>query len=99
MDDMVDDVSEDSEWWWIDYLENEFDASLEADLQMLLEHSQEDRNHFENFRILRQWLKESDPAFDWPVEARAPVVCQRVMQAISLEDDAARVNCGRLDSL
>lgn len=74
-------VSED-EWWWIDFLENELDPMLDKDLQMLLEHSGEDRDAFENFRLLKQWVKESDPVKDWPVEARLQRMRSRVMEAI-----------------
>ncbi len=64
----MDDTSKDTEWWWIDYLENEMDPSLDKDLQILLEHSQEDRDAFENFRLLKEWLRESDPVAHWPIE-------------------------------
>lgn len=57
----MEESKQDTEWWWIDYLENELDASLENDLQLLLEHSAEDRDSFENFRLLKQWVRESDP--------------------------------------
>lgn len=55
-----------TEWWWIDYLEDEFDPALEKDLELLLEHSQEDRDAFENFRMLKQWIRECDPAGEGP---------------------------------
>lgn len=58
----MNDLRRESEWWWIDYLEDELDPSLEQDLQLLLDHSQDDRDSFENFRLLKQWVRESDPA-------------------------------------
>jgi hypothetical protein len=77
------DVShKETEWWWIDYLENELDSSLEADLEMLLQHSQEDRDSFENFRLLKQWVRESDPILDWPIEARLQRARAKIMNAI-----------------
>lgn len=71
-----------TEWWWIDYLENEFDPSLEKDLLLLLEHSPEDRESFENFRILKQWVKESDPVCEAEVESRLDRLRRNVMAAI-----------------
>ncbi|MBX3022826.1 MAG: hypothetical protein KF799_14220 [Bdellovibrionales bacterium] len=59
---MEDSLKDTEWWWWIDYLENEFDPTLDKDLELLLEHSAEDRDSFENFRLLKQWVKESDPA-------------------------------------
>ena len=73
---------EDIQWWWIDYLENEFEPGLEADLQLLLEHSQEDRDSFDNFCLLRKWVKESDPVGEWPLEDRLKRVRASVMSAI-----------------
>ncbi len=78
----MEESNKDTEWWWIDYLENELDASLEADLEMLLEHSQEDRDSFENFRLLKQWVKESDPVNGWPIEARLERTRSKIMMAI-----------------
>jgi len=72
----------DTEWWWIDYLEDELDSSLEKDLGLLLEHSQEDRDSFENFRLLRQWVRESDTIAGWPVEERLKRVRANVMAAV-----------------
>lgn len=57
---MIDDEKE-SEWWWIDYLEDEFDESINTDLERLLHCSSEDRDLFEAFRTLRSWIKRSDP--------------------------------------
>ncbi len=70
------------EWWWIDYLENEFEPGLEKDLQFLLENSEEDRESFENFRLLRHWVMESDPVSGWPLEDRLRRVHKNVMTAI-----------------
>lgn len=71
-----------SDWWWIDFLENEFDPGLEKDLELLLEHSQEDRDSFENFRLLKQWVRESDPVAGWRVEERLQKVRSKVMTSI-----------------
>lgn len=79
----MEDGLKDSEWWWIDYLENELDAVLEKDLELLLHHSQEDRDSFENFRLLKQWIKESDPVAAWPIEARTDKMRANVMAAIA----------------
>jgi hypothetical protein len=75
-------TQKETEWWWIDYLENELDSSLEADLEMLLQHSQEDRDSFENFRLLKQWLRESDPVLNWPLDARLERTRAKIMNAI-----------------
>lgn len=69
-------------WWWIDYLEDEIGPSLEKDMELLLHHSTEDRDAFENFRLLKSWLKESDPARDHDVESRLPRLRRRIMNAI-----------------
>jgi hypothetical protein len=78
----MDVTQKETEWWWIDYLENELDSSLEADLEMLLQHSQEDRDSFENFRLLKQWVRESDPVLNWPIEARLERARAKIMNAI-----------------
>lgn len=78
----MDVTAKETEWWWIDYLENELDSSLEADLEMLLEHSQEDRDSFENFRLLKAWVRESDPILNWPIEARLERSRAKIMNAI-----------------
>ena len=69
-------------WYWIDYLENEMDPGLERDLQQLLECSQEDRDIFENFRLLKEWLVGSDPIGDWPLDSRLRSVRREVMSAV-----------------
>ncbi len=79
----MDDSFKDTEWWWIDYLENEFDAVMEKDLETLLQYSQEDRDSFENFRLLKQWLGESDPIAAWPLEERTKRMRASVMAAIA----------------
>lgn len=78
----MDEILKDTEWWWIDYLENEFDSSLEKDLETLLQHSQDDRDSFENFRLLKAWLSESDPIAGWPIEERCARMRGHVMTAI-----------------
>lgn len=78
----MEETNKDTEWWWIDYLENELDSALETDLEMLLEHSQEDRDSFENFRLLKQWVRESDPVAHWPIKERLKRVRSKVMMAI-----------------
>ena len=85
---MIDDLqnTKEPEWWWIDYLENELDSTLERDLELLLEHSQEDRDSFENFRLLKQWVRESDPVAQWPLEDRLERLRSNVMSAIQNED-------------
>ena len=70
------------DWWWIDFLEDELDPMLDNDLVMLLEHSGEDRESFESFRLLKQWLKESDPIEGWPIEARLKRMRDNIMLAI-----------------
>lgn len=81
----MDATSSEEEWWWIDFLENELDPMLDKDLEMLLEHSGEDRQAFETFRLLKQWLRESDPIGDWPVEERLPRMRSRVMDVVERE--------------
>ena len=81
-----DNDAEPTDWWWIDYLEDEMSPSLEHDLQSLLQHSDEDRNTFERFRLLREWLRGSDPIHQWPLEARVVRMHQKVMQEILRED-------------
>jgi hypothetical protein len=79
---MDDGKTKETEWWWIDYLESELEQGLEKDLELLLEHSQEDRDSFENFRLLRQWVRESDPIANWPLEDRMTRMRAGVMKAI-----------------
>lgn len=81
----MEDTSHETEWWWIDYLENEMDPSLDKDLELLLEHSQEDRDAFENFRLLKEWLRESDPVADWPIETRLERVRRNIMMTVNQE--------------
>jgi hypothetical protein len=70
-------------WWWIDYLENELDPGLEKDMEQLLQHSEEDRDSFERFRLLREWLRGSDPIKDWPVEERLTRMHCKVMREVT----------------
>jgi hypothetical protein len=83
------------DWWWIDYLENEMDPGLEKDLQLLLENSQEDRDAFEGYRVLREWLLASDPIGDWPLEARMQRVRQGVMATIEKLPRPAKVRASQ----
>lgn len=76
------------EWWWIDYLENEMDPGVEKDLELLLEHSQEDRDSFENFRLLKQWLADCDSATDAEIEERLGRMRRNVMAAIEGDEIA-----------
>ena len=76
-------TSESVDWWWIDYLENEMDQALEKDLELLLECSQEDRDSFEHFRLLTEWLRDSDPAKEFPIEEKLHPMRKRVMSMIS----------------
>ncbi len=78
----MDELSLSDDWWWIDFLEDELDPMLDNDLVMLLEHSGEDRESFESFRLLKQWLKESDPIEGWPIEARLERMRNNIMLAI-----------------
>ncbi len=78
----MDDSLKETEWWWIDFLENEFDPLLEKDLELLLEHSAEDRDSFENFRLVRQWVRESDPARQVDIENRLPGMRAKIMKAV-----------------
>lgn len=71
------------EWWWIDFLENELDPMLDKDLQTLLDHSASDRDTFESFRLLKYWLKDSDPIEGWPIEARLERIRKNVMKAVN----------------
>lgn len=75
----------DTEWWWIDYLENELDPALDKDLELLLEHSQEDRDSFEKFRLLKQWVSESDPALEVDIDGRLDRLRAKVMRAVQKE--------------
>ncbi len=83
---MTDDLKE-NEWWWIDYLEDEFDPSLNQDLEKLLGCSQEDRDVFESFRALRQWLRRSDPASSLlelnEIKTAGPSMRDKVMNELS----------------
>lgn len=88
----MEDLSKDTEWWWIDYLENELEPVLERDLGLLLEVSEEDRDSFENFRLLKQWVRESDPVGDWPVEERCARMRKNVMNAIEAEEMETALN-------
>lgn len=74
------------DWWWIDFLEDELEASLEKDIELLLEKSQEDRDNFETFRLLRKWVKESDSVNEAEIEAHAVRMRAGVMEAIAKEE-------------
>lgn len=82
----MDESSRETEWWWIDYLEDEMDPALDQDLETLLEYSPEDRKVFEKFRLIKKWLKESDPVAHWPIEDRLNNMRHRVMQAIEAQE-------------
>jgi hypothetical protein len=69
--------------WWIDYLENELEPSLLCDLEALLEHSSEDRDSFESFRVLRAWVRDSDPLATVDLETRLRRVHAGVMAEIA----------------
>ncbi len=86
----MDDSLQETEWWWIDFLENEFDPLLEKDLELLLEHSAEDRDSFENFRLVRQWVRESDPAKEVDIESRLPSMRAKIMQAVMATEPIAK---------
>lgn len=81
----MDDSMSPTAWWWIDFLEDELDPALNRDLELLLEHSEEDRTCFENFRLLKQWARESDPAGDYDVDARLDRMRTGVMEAVRRE--------------
>jgi len=74
-----------TEWWWVEYLENEMDPAVEKDLELLLQHSEEDRTSFEHIRLVREWLGSCDPVKDWPLEDRIAKVRRTVMRAIEKE--------------
>lgn len=58
--------------WWIEYLEDEMDPSLQADLETLLARSESDRISLESLSSIRTWIKESDPMEDlWRPEFEA----------------------------
>lgn len=59
---MMGEDEKDTDWWWIDYLEGEMDAQIEEDLLLLLDHSEKDREAFDSFRLIREWVRDSDPA-------------------------------------
>jgi hypothetical protein len=71
-----------TEWWWIEYLENEMEPGMEKDLELLLQHSEEDRTSFEHIRLLREWLGGCDPVRDWPLEDRLTRMRRKVMREI-----------------
>ena len=87
----MDDAVEPTAWWWIDYLEDELDPGLNRDLELLLEHSEEDQQCFENFRLLKQWVRESDPADDFRVDSRLDRLRVGVMDAVRRESAARPV--------
>ena len=78
-------TEKDLAWWWIDYLENEMDPGLDQDLEFLLNHCEEDRLSFEHFRLLREWLRDSDPIRDWPIDERLTRLRCKVMREIERE--------------
>ncbi len=82
----MEESNKETEWWWIDFLENEISLELERDLQALLEHSDEDRKIFENFRLLKEWLAESDPVGNWPLEPRLERLCAKIMAVVKDEE-------------
>ena len=75
-----------TEWWWIEYLENEMDPGIEKDLELLLQHSEEDRTSFEHIRLLREWLGTCDPVRDWPLDDRLTRMRRKVMGAIEKDN-------------
>ena len=85
---MSDDSVDTTAWWLIDYLEDELDPGLNRDLELLLECSEEDRTCFENIRLLKQWVGESDPAADFAVESRLDRLRVGVMDAVKRESAA-----------
>jgi hypothetical protein len=89
MDELINDEDDHAtEWWWIDYLENEMEPGLEKDLQALLQCSQEDRDTFEQFRVLREWLRAADPAAHLPLDNRLERLRREVMHSIEQLDTA-----------
>lgn len=53
-------MKDESNWWWIDFMEGELDPSTHPDIEFLLEKSPEDREEYESWRLLRTWIKEVD---------------------------------------
>lgn len=53
-------MSEDTDWWWIDYMEGELDPTTLPDVEFLLEKSSSDRKNFESWQLLKSWVKEVD---------------------------------------
>ena len=95
------DVVKSEDWWWIDFIENELDPNLDKDLELLLEHSLEDRETFESFRLLKHWLKSSDPVQNWPIEGRLDRMRTRIMNEVSKKPaySEAAVSCLGADGL
>jgi hypothetical protein len=87
-----------TDWWWIDYLENELDVALERDLESLLKHSAEDRDTFENFRLLKEWVKASDTVNATEIEARLPRTRARIMAEIDRVSSVQKRGCEGADA-
>ena len=88
----MDELEKESEWWWIDYLEDEFPKELEEDLERLLQNSAEDRDRFEKFRLLKQWVKGSDlvTEVESELEKRLPALRQKIMAEVTKAEVEAR---------
>ena len=50
-----------SEELWLDYLENEVEPSLREDVELLLEHSAEDKKRLNDWKLLKSSLRRADP--------------------------------------
>lgn len=61
----------------------ELEPMLKKDLVWLLKNL--DQMPIETFRLLKQWLSESDPVLEWPLEERLPRIRARVMDVVSRE--------------
>jgi len=55
-------MNEDTDWWWIDYMEGELEPTTLPDIEFLLEKSPADRQNFESWQLLKSWVKEVDEA-------------------------------------
>lgn len=68
--------------WWIDYLENEMEPAMRADLDKLLAKSGKDQASLEALASLRQWVADSDPVEELWREKKMASLRLKIDQAI-----------------
>jgi hypothetical protein len=55
---------QESEWYWVDFMEDDIDESLKEDLSLILEHSKAKKDILTDFRAIREIVAASDLQVD-----------------------------------